>query len=288
MLSAPGAIGVGEGACRALMLIIPAPRPRIRAASASVDTIEVFARHLPRGLRRAIEAIIGRRAQITPRIVRGRVIGHRIAVNRPPLAVLPVLADLVSDRALHAVVSRIDVAYDFATDDPSGLMAWLVEYIVLKWRSRRASMWRVKTTTYWCDRHKGRNVAVYHKRRHVVRFELRFLRAAAVRRAELDDLFQLPEIDPEVLFRHHVKACNLSERRVRRIVRRTVAGERTASAKSLRRRSEFVDAYRSRIAERVRGFFVRFEEDQRLVAFAGEDVNLDHLRVPCELTWPSP
>lgn len=262
------------------MLNIPAPRPRIRAASASIDTIETFCPMFPRAFVGDVESIVGRR----PEVRRGDHGGFRIGINRPPAQVLPVIRQHVEDRENRAVVRRVDLAYDLTTDDPDGLAAWLDHRLVLKWRSPSARKVVYRTTIYWCDKTKARNIALYQKRSDVIRLELRFFRAATVRRAGLHDLDRLPTINPKELFDHNVRAWRLSEKYAIKVMRNAVKDDIKRSRG--KNGSRFLDAYRSTIAKRVRSILLRID-GQMLGRSASEDVDLELLHIPEELTWPS-
>lgn len=273
------------------MLDIPVVPPEIKplATTASVDTIEVFARRLPKGFRRRIESACGRRVEIKPCHQHGVM----VIVNRPPLEVLSVLHTLVNDR-VFACASRVDVALDFKMQSlkaADALVEWFDHHLVLKWRSSKTRKMIIRTTVYWCDRHKGRNIALYQKRGRVVRLEMRFKRAASVRRAGLDDLQRLPSVNPKLLFDHHCKARRFTERFKLRSMRKAASREmgralNTKEKRRSRRMQRFLDRYRARIPHRARQVLESIDA-QSTGRRGTEDLSLDWLRIPDHVTWPA-
>lgn len=266
---------------------IPGPSsPATIPSRASVDTIEVFARHLPRGFRRRVEAILGRRVMIDPRRnAAGYRVGYLVAINQPPAQILATLNALISDRACRAVISRLDTAFDFTTDDPDALIAWLDQHIVLKWRSPKAHKTIFGTTVYWCDKHKGRNIAVYRKRPGVVRLELRFFRARTVERSGLSDLSRLPSINPKKVFDRHIKGRRLTEKYLIKVMRKVVSDDIEWARKNPTKQNGFIDHYRSRIANHAASIMRRID-GQGLGVNASENLSLSFLRIPDRLEWP--
>jgi hypothetical protein len=264
---------------------IPAAAPEIKAARTSVDTIEVFAQRLPLGFRRQVEAILQRRVQIK----RCRH-GFLVPINRPPAQVLPILNWLIKNRHFGACASRVDVAYDFdmeGPDEADALTEWIDHIVVLKWRSSRTHKTNYGTTVYWADKHKGRNIAVYRKGFNTIRLELRFFRAATVRRAGLDDLSKLPQINPKELFDHHVKGRHLTKTYKIKAMRKAVKEDKERATKNpMVNASNFTDIYRSRIAMRIQNLLNRID-GQSLGSRGIEDVSLECLRIPVLLTRPA-
>jgi hypothetical protein len=126
-------------------------------------------------------------------------------------------------------VKRTDFEMD--TEGEAELLGgWIDHHVVLKWRSSKTRKTEYRTTTYWCDARKGRNLVRYQKRqrqrRRVVRLEMRFYRAASVRRAGLSDLSELPHINLQHLFDHHVKAMRFTDRFKIKMMREAAAKER--------------------------------------------------------------
>lgn len=278
------------------MAIILGCAPEITSARASKDTIEVFAQRLPRGFRRNVEAILQRPMRTKPCRY-----GPLVQINRPPLQVLPILDWLIKSRQFGACVSRVDFAYDFDTqgpDEADALTEWIDHNVILKWRSRRThktASYSIddggneygRPTNYWCDKHKGRNIALYRKRLNTVRLELRFYRAATVKRLGLNDLFEIPQINPKRLFDHHIKGRRLKESYKLKIVRRIIKEDREREIKiPTRSTSNFMDIYRSRIAAQAYSIVDRIC-GQNLGRNGIEDVSLDFLGIPECLTWPA-
>ena len=268
------------------MVIIPPPAAPAEpaATAASIDTVEVFALWLPRGFRRQVEEITGERLMIIPRR-RGLI----VPINRPPLEVLPILDNLIKDRRHGACSSRVDVAYDFLMESVAAadqLTCWIDHYVILKWRSRLTRKWEDEGTIYWCDRHKGRNIALYRKPGNVVRLELRFFRAQTVKTHGLSDVTKLPSVDPKVLFEHHVGGRQLSEKWKAGIIRRAVSEDARRHLKNPTS-GKHADRYRSEIAKRIndtldRAYYV-YELHRQ---WPRERVDLGFLGIPDQLTLP--
>ena len=264
---------------------IAAVPPEIKplASRASVDTIEVFLGRPPAGLRRRIERATGQCAQIKDCVDRtGHWQGARVIFNRPTPACLAVIAD-ISRVERQSTICRVDVAVDFRVNsesDVDALADWIDHHVVLKWRSSRTRKRVVKSTVYWCDARKGRNIALYRKRDCVVRMELRLFSTASVRRAGLDDLTKLVSINPQGLFNHHVKARRFTERFKIKAIREAVKQERKRAAAIKNRRNkqtqQFVDRYRSRIRQRVRHVLNQIDA-QSMGRRGTENINLDFL-----------
>lgn len=261
----------------------PAASPNPIRTVASIDTIEVFARWLPRGFRREVEAVTGERLMIE----RLRY-GLMVKINRPPANVLPILDRLIKDRRYGACASRVDIANDLTVENVDAadqLTEWIDRHVVLKWRSPKTRKMEYGGTIYWCDKHKGRNIALYRKGDHVIRLELRFYRAQTLKRADLRDISDLPLINPKKLFDHHIKGRRLSEKFKINAMRRSVREDR-ARAQRNPVRSKFTDSYRANIGKRVAGLLGRID-GQSLGIKGKEDVSLEFLRIPHHLTWPA-
>ena len=181
---------------------------------ATIDTCELFHRRPPSGFRRNIEFALGRRLKIDIcRDKYGNQQGQRMIVNRPNLAVLPVLGEYRNDWG--CTTYRVDVAVDFHMPNlkSAKLFHGVVDRCgVLKWRSPQTTKSHLEDddgwiTVYWCDDRRARNVILYHKRHdpRIVRLELRFMNSTAVRRAGLMYPTSLEDINPAALFNHHFK-----------------------------------------------------------------------------------
>jgi Phage replication protein CRI len=224
-------------------------------SQATIDTVELFMR-ATRGLRGSIERATGRSAQIKDC---GRW-GVRVIFNRPTATCLTCIADIMR-RERHCTICRVDVAVDLhvnSEDEADALTDWLDRHLVLRWRSSKTRKLVIDTTVYWCDQTKGRNIAVYRKHRQTVRLELRFYRAASVRRAGLDDPTALACINPKRLIDHHLTARRLTERHKRKVMRRA------GSARMARRARHILDLI----------------DAQNIGRCGTETVSLDFLRVP--------
>ena len=196
-----------------------------RAITAKNDTIELFFRRPPAGLRKTLEACLGRRVEIKDCLDgTGYYQGARAIVNRPIVAVLPILSRY-RQHVPGCTTFRVDVAADLEMpDEPSAeaMHDWLDRHLILKWRSGQTRKVRVDDTTiYWADHRRARNLVLYPKAGNTLRLELRFLNTAAVRRAGLDDLTQLAQLDPAALFAHHVKAVQLLPAYVAKVLDRS-------------------------------------------------------------------
>ena len=142
-------------------------------------------------------------------------------------------------------------------------------------------------TIYWCDKHRGRNIALYRKRDRVVRLELRFYRAQTVKRAGLHDLVKLPSINPKKVFEHNIKARRLTKKYKINAMRKAVKEDRIKALKNPRSSNcIFSDQYRSKIGKRTYNILSRID-GQRLGIKRRGDVSLDFLMIPNQLTWPA-
>ena len=238
---------------------------------ASIDTIELFCRIPPKGLRTRIEAVVGRRIKIAPVIIKkgGQEfhVGDRAIVNQPTLEVLPVLSKLLR---YHRGVSmhQVDIAFDFHyrnEDEADHGDDQLCQHLVLKHRSRRAGkvFYDNQESMYWCrgakkgKRRFARELLVYRKARKVVRIELRFQNAGAVRRAGLADPEKLASINPAEIFERNLRLITMKESYIEKTVRRAVKKDRERHLRSratIRTGSKFdYDRYRAGLADRVKG-----------------------------------
>jgi hypothetical protein len=199
----------------------------IKLVIASIDSIELWVRLLRPDWRPAIERALGHPIEI--RRCKNRELGycgHRIIVNRPSLAVLPLLNDILNSSD-DACVSRIDVAYDFRCYDPRlELTAYFSDHVVLKWGgAQRFSEYdeeRATTTVNWKDfrgdpRRTRRSLTAYQKlENNSSRLEYRMLRAAT----KTSDLMQLVELNPRTVFLDNIKLLRLSDRYANHIKRK--------------------------------------------------------------------
>jgi hypothetical protein len=249
---------------------------------ASIDTIELWCLYLQKGQRISIEKALGRKIKIVPCKRAGflcRRAGYRIAINRPPLQLLPVLNTILHSSRWNRV-SRVDIAYDFAPM----LAPFLRNHVVLKWW--RGSRWAKGDSMYWKRWKKGmrrsrRNLVVYEKG-DSARLELRD------HSAKIDDLLQLVDLDPRAFFLQNVKLLRLSDIYVNGVVREMLANEKTS--KRGNRRMEY--RYRANHHRRFRCAIERLGMQE----FVGnhrhsnlqrkvENISIEP-RLPILLTWP--
>jgi hypothetical protein len=160
---------------------------------ASIDTIELFFKRPPEGLRTRLEAAHGRRIKIEDCFDRttGEVWGVRAIINRPNRWVIMIARELLQANR-SACIHRVDIAFDFDTssEESAGMLAKVLDrHLILKWRSPKATKRRDDTTVYWVDvkrkRRRRRNLVIYDKGPQTIRLELRFYGSQAVRRAGL-------------------------------------------------------------------------------------------------------
>jgi len=265
---------------------------------ATVDTIELFFRRPPEGLRTRIESILGSRIQIKRCVDKtGYQWGVRVIINRPTLVVLPVLAHFLR-RDKWSRTMRVDVAVDFSMASEAAMEAlaeFLIQHLVLKWRSARAEKTHVGSTVYWADQCRSRNLAMYLKGKNIFRLELRFLRTKAVRRARLNDLTKLDGVNPFELMNHHLRLLRFKPHFVQRAIQRTVQQERLRqlgnrqNCRRTRLLEAFSDRYQARIPNRMQHIF-RSIDMQLLLSRRGVDrhiekLPLELLSIPTELSW---
>ena len=149
-----------------------------RAITAKIDTVELFFRRPPAGLRMTLEACLGRRVEIQDcHDGTGHYQGARAIVNRPSIAVLPILSQY-RQHCLGCTTFRVDVAVDLEMPDErsaDSMHDWLRRNLILKWRSRQTSKVSVDDDTiYWADNRRARNLVLYRKRNanNTLRLEL--------------------------------------------------------------------------------------------------------------------
>ena len=244
------------------------PKDGIKPAVVSVDTIELWCLYLQKGQRRAIEKVLGRKIR-TERCQHGA--GYRIAVNRPPLEVLPVLNAILRSSRWNRV-SRLDVAYDFAPT----LSPLLRNHVTLKW-------WRGErrvcgTTMYWKSwskrkRRPRRSPAVYEKE-DSSRLELRDYRP------KITNLGELINFDPRAYFLRNVKLLRLSDRHVNKLARQEVRKE-THQRRNKRSRKylEFMNQYRAARPRRIRSMIERVGLQEFAAHHRGSKLTRTYLKI---------
>ncbi len=280
------------------MAIIPPPVPPAKplATVATPDTVGVFMRWPPRGLRRLLMAAATAERDVQIRRCPGG--GIRAEVNRANTAVILLMRRLAGDRRLISCVSRVDIAVDFRMrdeDEARALFDWLTRRAKLKWRSkrgrkqypreidqRRGALW-----VLWTGRHRPRDLCVYVKPGNVVRMELRFQKAAAVRRAGLDKLEELENLDVRKLIGRNIKTEKLTERRITSIIRKTHKEDMIRHRASKRRGDHPVtDQYRARIRARVRRMLSQLDMQEARPRTGTEKIEMDWLSIPMRVTIP--
>jgi hypothetical protein len=269
---------------------------------ASIDTIELFCRIPPRGLRTRIEAVVGRRIKIEDIVIRGdRRVGCRSIINHPTLDQLPVLHDELL-KGDGGCIHRVDVAYDFGfrtEDDADQFRDYLDQHGIQKWRPRKAvKKYVAEESIYWSEA-----LVVYSKPNNTVRLELRFSNAGKVRKALRfhhseekwsDDFEKLEHLDPRRLLQHRFKLVQLKSGYVKKAVRRAVKKDCEQHRKKATRGSKFLetfqDRYRAGIPARVEQIFNRvdlqhFVTGKKRADKVVERLELDWLQVPNRLDW---
>src|SRR5262249_40567761 len=127
---------------------------------AYIDTVEIFLRHLKKGVRREIEAVYCRPLWATPCKDRfDNVIGHRIGLHQPNLAVLPVLEQF--QRQCDGKLCRVDIAADLTTHR----RVWIEQNCLLRWR-RPGRLHEEENAVYWVEqlsrsRRSNRDLVLY-------------------------------------------------------------------------------------------------------------------------------
>ena len=266
---------------------------------ASVDTIELVLRRPPAGLRRQVEAIVGGRREIKDIVDRtGQWRGVRLIVNRPNRSALKLLSGLVRSRWSGCSVSRVDIAVDFSTggeEDADALLDWLDQHVILKWRSpasrkKRLEDRRGRRTVYWTDGRPARNLVIYRNRKmiNVVRLELRFINAGSVKRAGLDRLEALENLDLTALINHNIKAERFTDGHITKVVRRTYKADLDRHQKRKGGRYHNVtDLYRSHIPTRIKALLTeRCDMQETRKGGSTERISTDFLGIPDRVSVP--
>lgn len=165
------------------------------------------------------------------------------------------------------VLCRLDVSVDYLTSDPDQLFA-LAEDVrrcaLLRWRPK-GWMSDEGGTTRWVyfagRRRPNRNFLLYADRpsktggtANVLHLELRFLRAAVIRRGGYEDPASLIGLDPSVPFSTNIKLVDFDPLpRLSKKVRKTVQYYRRDPA------SEFSENYYETIPDRVEKLWARLD-----------------------------
>ena len=265
---------------------------------AHVDTIELFFKYLTKGMRTEIEAAYDRSLWTTPCKDRlNNLVGYRIGLHQPNLAVLPVLDQF--QRRHRGRLCRVDIAVGLTTLS----RAWIEQRCLLRWR-RPGPLHDEQNGIYWIEqrsrsRRSNRDLVLYADKPSKItgesctHLELRFYGAASVRKQGIERVTDLIKINPRHLFQHHIKLVEfdpeaLKQLAIRKAIRRDIAFYRGKET------SPFVDKYRASIARRVRSIVERAYQD-RVQQFKGADpeyvnrlkpIPIDVLNLPDRLSWP--
>jgi hypothetical protein len=261
-----------------------------------LDTTELFFRFLNKDGYHALVKL----ARIEPVQHHHRLMGYRVILNQPPKAKLLKLDKLA--RIHHGVLSRFDLAVDMQSDNPEELRNAILSQGVLNWR-RQQPMRDDDRTVYWVDfklkarkPRAYRNLILYDDKHNkitgevdCVHLELRFVRAAMVKRQGVHTVKDLLKINPRTLFHKHVKFTDIAERYVAKRVRE----ETTRQRKNYRGKevTANTDHYHAHIPGRVRGLLHRLGCDRaqnvryqvnRVSSESGVDLD-----IPERLEWCS-
>jgi hypothetical protein len=260
---------------------------------ASCDTAGLFCCWPERGMRCLLED--AQQGEIVTRKVKdksGNYLGTIFAVNRPKLAVLPVMDRLV-DHVPYCYRHRFDIAYDFTSPDRDQLLTVLDKHGELKWASRRAKKVQVESTIYAASE-RPRELALYPKWDDTVRLELRFTGRSLARTFKwfgASRFEHLPRLNPRKLLTHHFKLLALKDSYVTKAIRDAVKEDRERHLRT-ERGGAFQDRYRARSARSVKhtfdsmdvfGFKRHVWRSSRFV----EELDMSWIGVvPVRLKWP--
>jgi hypothetical protein len=238
-----------------------------------IDTVELFFRSVPIGLRKSVEDIIRKRLLIKVcKGRRGKVWGYRLVLNRPSAELLRFFTRL---QVSHwCCVSRVDLAADFITDTrrrAEVLALYLRQHLVLRYR-RKDLLKKIESTIYWNSKSRSKNPVLYADKpaRTIeggppcAHFELRILRAGALKRAGLDSIHSLIALDVAAIINRHVYLLPSfnAHRFAAEIIRRSLAGERMRFlAKRRNTRSPFTERYRAGMRRRLACYIQRYGLD---------------------------
>jgi hypothetical protein len=230
------------------------------AIAAYIDSVELFFRYLTRSQRVKLRRL-GHLEECRDR--HGWLWGYRLSKNQPSRRALLQL-DRVA-KTYRGSLCRFDLAVEFQP----ALMQPILRQVLLRWKSR-LPMQDLGATTYWVwwgeKERPSKNLVLYlatHSKitgeAPCVRFELRFLRADAIRRAGIRT-GDLIGINPNALFAKYVKWTSPPDKFVQRIVRKTVTADRERYCGL--ETSAFVDRYRAAIPRRATSLLRRLGYDR--------------------------
>jgi hypothetical protein len=235
------------------------PTDTIADADAYVDTLEVFFRYRPKGLLSEMWAILSRPVWFESCKDRSnKVQGYRLIVQHPNIAALRVLDDYQQKH--RGVLCRVDIAFDFSPRphvEANALIEWINQHVLLRWR-RPVNMLDVEATLYWTrqsdrDRRSNRDIAFYSHRPSkmtgeldCIHLELRLQNASAIKREKIERSTDLIDLDPQALFRKHIRLVSYNpQERKQHVIRNTVKHDRLTYRS--KQTSAFTDRYRSSI-----------------------------------------
>jgi hypothetical protein len=238
-----------------------------------IDTVELFFRSIPIGLRKSVENIIRKRLLIKAcKGRRGKIWGYRLVLNRPSYELLRFFAGL---QLTHwCCVSRVDLAVDFITETQGHadvVALFIRQHLVLRHR-RKDLLKKVESTVYWNSKSRAKNPVLYadkpartiEGRPPCAHFELRILRARAIKRAGIVSIDSLIALDVAAAINRYVYLLPSfdADRFASAIIRRSLAAERRRFL--LRRRtrySPFTDRYRAVMRHRFACYLRRYDLD---------------------------
>lgn len=276
-----------------------------------IDTAEMYFRRLPAGLLSALVAANagGNAWPKDCKNQQGDVWGTKVIVQRPSRDAIRVLDQFQGK--YRGTLRRLDVAIDIicASDEQKQqLRQWLLAKTLLAWRPK-GWMYDDENSVYWTRQHvrleqgkrqSNRDLVLYADRHSkvtgevdTVHLELKFLNARSVRREGFRDVKILLKLDPEKLFRKHIRLVEFDfERFDRAMVRRTLNQERQRFLTSKKRPSEFADRFRCNLRKRTEAFFKRIHMNRiqllkdhwppKKLQF----IDIGVLNIPHKLEWP--
>jgi hypothetical protein len=242
-----------------------------------VDTVEIFFRYRPKGLLGQCNAAdCAKRPWFeTCRNRIGEIVGYRLVLQKPaPHA----FAKFECWRKEHkGTICRVDIAFDFRCRPGTtrqSLISLIRTQLLLKW----TCSWirKEKTTLYWVEQtsrkaRSNRDLCFYFSKPskldgspNSIHLELRLFRSLAVKREAIFTFFDIAKLNPARLFKKHIRCVDFDpvafeQNYIRSAVRADI--NRHRENKSAGRSSAHLDKYRSRIAERARGFCKKLRLD---------------------------
>lgn len=189
---------------------------------------------------------------------RNRLWGYRLIRNQPDVQTLLRLDHAAS--RYRGVLCRFDLAVDL----PGFLRERIVRTALLRWA--HGPMRDYNETIYWVQWPKGkrrpsRNLVLYEDECNRItgeldctHLELRFLRAAVIRRQGIHRVRDLININPSALLEKHVRWSDDADRHVSEVVRRAVKAD--CEKYRGRKTSALMDRYRADRHRRVRSIYI--------------------------------